>query len=524
MNKSAAKKNILRPIGLSMVIAATTFVVFRDTFALPYIGDDWHLLHECAFKSTRQLFLHAFDVTIQQFRPLQWIYTWVVYKIWGPYSSGWHWPAMIAHCLTALLLVYIMRRILQSELMAWMVGFLYAIAIHIHIVQQLWMVGSCDVFGALFVFASIVLLMNRRHVLSAVCFLIALLFKEATITMLGVIAGYILYERKLSGKSSSWLVAVARRLYWHGLAAVLFLIPKSMTHYSPLTLPDNAPYKLAFTGLHVIRNGLVYALWTAQTVFSINILHPKKLARFLISGDAVSIAIIVGIAVAFIALLAAVYRRRKAANPIWQWDDGVLYGLLIAWVIFGLAPVYFLKNHLIAYYLTYSLPACLALILLMLRSFAHWMSISRKTIVILAIVFLAGQFLLSVGYTNRVRNEGHFMFKAASQIEAVHSFLMNNYPKIPRNTVLIMEGDNILFPLRNYRAIQLWYRDQSIRVFNSRFIECDKSGLFAVRPPLHTEFPGSELKSDRVRLDPKHIMWIRVSKEFKVSICGMPGD
>jgi hypothetical protein len=274
----------------------------------------------------------------------------------------------------------------------------------------------------------------------------------------------------------------------------------------------------------VIDNGLVYILWAAQTVIPINILHPEKMLKFLISGNAVSIAIIAGCAVALAGLLIAVFRRRKVAKAKWQWDDGALYGLLAAWLILGIAPVYFLKNHLFAYYLTYSLPACLALVLLVCRSFAHWVSMGHKTITILAIAFLASQFLLSAGYTNRVQAEGGAMFEGAGKIESVHGFLMSNYPSIPKDTTLVMEGANLLYALRNDRAIQLWYQDRSIRVFDSRFIERDGNSLFAVRPPVNTAFPGSGLDAERVQLDPKHVMWIKVSKHYKVSLCGANGE
>lgn len=507
-----------RHLGLicSAIVAMVTICVFRDVLRLPYLADDWAILHKMAFRTPQQILTLAFDPSLLQIRPLQYFYTWGILALFGTYSSAFHVPALIAHICCSLVVVYVMRLLLGSTAVAWIVGFLYAMAAGIHLTPQMWMVGSSDILGPLFIFASFALLIRGRFALSAVAFLASLTFKEFALPMLGVMVLYVVQGSWPTRRASLAIQQVARKLWVHVLVALPFLAYKMVFLPSPLGFPADHPYKLSLTGGHILRNGVFYSVWFVQTITPFLISRPKRLVQSIASGylpDVLLVGAFTALAAAVVALLLIRRRNRKHALPPRKHPP---YALLGVWAVLGMAPVYFLPNHVFSYYMAYSLPALLAIAVLLAREVAQRMGVRRQEMIGVAIAALALQSVWSSMYVARWLREGDYMLKGAMRVAAVHSHLMRNHRTVPKGTAFVLDGEMIMWALRDDKALQLWYHDRSVRVYDKRFVINRGDRAYALRPPDGTEFPGTPIRGDREALDPASLICLEVRGTSRV--------
>lgn len=509
-----------RSLLLATILVFSIFIVYRGILCLPYVGDDWAILHKMAFRTPREILLLSIDTSLLQIRPLQYLYTWAFLALCGTYSSIFHIPAIIAHTCNALLLVYLMRLITRSTAIAWVIGALYAIAICIHLMPQMWLVGSSDIIGPFFFFASFTCLIRKQHTFSAIAFLMALLFKEFALALLPVMVLYLVVENWHKRGAVGAVSQAVKRLIAHVVIAVPFLVYKLMFLPSPMKFAPDHPYKMSLTGPHVIKNGVIYCLCLLQTVLPFEISTPRKLVRALLSGSVQDIAFLGLFLCGIVALCVAAISIRKRPRRVVEWNCKSLYTLLVVWSIMGMAPVYFLPNHVDAYYMTYSLPALLAIILLGVRSIAWKIGFRRKEMVGIAVGFLALQFVWSSTYVARMSDRGYFMLSGARQTIAVHGYLMKHFSTLPNHTVFIVGGDNsTLWALRNDKAMQLWYKDRSLKVYDARLIKAEGPRLYAYSPPKNIWFPGTKIEGKRVEIDRAAVVCLKITRGFHVLRC-----
>ncbi|MGC8862353.1 MAG: hypothetical protein ACP5R5_06190 [Armatimonadota bacterium] len=504
---------------LGILLAVGTVVVFTQILNLPYVGDDWAILHKMAFRTPVEILQLCMDTSLLQIRPLQYLYTWAILAIFGSYSSAFHIPALIAHICTAFVVVYLLWLIVGSRAIAWIVGLLYALAINVHLAPQMWLVGSSDILGPMLIFASMALFIKDRYALSAASFLGSLLFKEFAIAMLVVLLLYAMQQNWRERGPVAALRCAAGKLWIHVLFAAPFLVYKMVFLPSPMGFPPDHPYKLALTGPHIIRNGAIYLLWLLQTVCPFLVSRPRRMLRSLASGNIFEMAMVAAFVLLVVSAAATlIVRSRMAGQPTRAHDrphDRPPYLLLGTWAAAGLAPVYFLPNHVFAYYMAYSLPALLAIIVLVAREVFRRAGVSQQPMIRLATAAITLQFIWSSAYVAVSFREGDFMLRGARQVAAVHELLMRHHPDVPGGTTFVLEGDGIMWALRDDKAIQLWYRDRSLRVFDRRYVAIEGGRAYALRPPPGTEFPGTRIKGDRVILNPVSVVYLRVPEGSK---------
>ncbi|MHB9035545.1 MAG: hypothetical protein ACYC64_02680 [Armatimonadota bacterium] len=465
------------------------------------------------------------DTSLLQIRPLQYLYTWAILALFGSYSNAFHIPALIFHICCSLMVVYLMRLVLKSAAMAWVVGFIYAIAINVHFAPQMWMVGSSDVLGPLLIFASFALLIKGRRGLSAIAFLASLMFKEFALAMFGVIMIYLMCEKWSEAKPLKTIRWTLGRVWIHCVMALPFLAYKLLFLPSPMKFAPDHPYRLSLTGPHVIRNGLTYTMWLFQTILPFEISHPKRMLRGVATGSAMDIG---GVAAVILLIAAAIILGMlRGGKPVYsarrqaRWIPGFLF----AWAAMGLAPVYFLPNHVFEYYMAYSLPAMLAIIVLLGRAAARRFGLGRRQMIGLSVAFLVCQFVWSGLYVQRKHEAGYFMLKGAYQTATVHEFLTRTHPNVTKNTAFVMAADNtadanaLMWGLRDDKALQTWYKDRTLRVFDGRYVKVEGKNIFAIKPPKDALFPGSTTDGEKERIDPCGVICIKVTPRYVAEQC-----
>ena len=499
---------------LPVVLVVVTVAVFGQVVSLPYVGDDWAILHKMAFRSPAEILRLCFDTSLLQIRPLQYLYTWGIFAAFGSYSSAFHVPALAGHICSAFVVVYLVHLVVGSRAVAWTVGFLYALAINVHLAPQMWLVGSSDVFGPMLVFVSFALLIKGRRALSAVAFLGSLLFKEFALAMLMVMLVHLVLENRCESRLWAVLRRAAGSLWVHAVLAAPFLVYKIIFLPSPMSFPPEHPYKLALTGPHLIRNGAIYLVWLFQTFCPFLISRPRRMLRSLASGNVFEI-ILIGAFVLLVAAVSAalVFRVRARLDAIRPQDQSP-YLFLGTWAVMGMAPVYFLPNHVFAYYMAYSLPALLAIIVLVVRQVARRAGVGRLDMIWPAAAAILLQSIWSFAYVPISLREGDFMLRGARQVAAVHEWLMKHHPNVPSGTAFVLQGEGVMWALRDDKAVQLWYKDRSLRVFDSRYVVVEGHTAYALRPPGRVEFPGTPIQGNRAVLDPASIIFLRVSEDF----------
>ncbi|MCX8053659.1 MAG: hypothetical protein N3B12_07605 [Armatimonadetes bacterium] len=502
---------------LVVVLAVATTIAFRDILWLPYLGDDWAILHKMAFRTPAQILRLCFDTSLLQIRPLQYLYTWAILALFGSYSSAFHIPALIGHVFTALMVVLLIRLVVGSVIVGWLVGFLYALSIAIHLAPQMWLVGSSDIFGPMLVFASLVLLIKGRYTLSAIAFLGSLLFKEFALAMLVLMALLVARQERCKGL---WIgfKCVAAKLWNHVLFATPFLVYKIMFLPSPLSFPPDHPYKMSFVGPHLIKNGVYYMLWLLQSVCPFMISRPRLMIRTFGSQSALEMALFVAFVLLVVAALVLAIARLRTRKPISVQHERSPYFLLLVWAVTGMTTVYFLPNHVFAYYMAYSLPALLAIIVLLARDIARWASVRKREMLWFAVAAVVLQFVWSSVFVRVSAQAGDIMLRGAYQVVAVHDLLLRHYPDVPSGTTFVLEGDGIMWALRDDKAIQLWYMDRSLRVFDRQFVAIREGRIYAFRPPPEIEFPGTPLSSDKVELNSNSLISLKVVGDPPVAV------
>jgi hypothetical protein len=199
------------------------------------------------------------------YRPLGSLYCYAVYTVFGMNAAGFHVLAIGILFITALVVRLVAYALTNDDRVAWGSAFLYAIAANIHLDPQMWMVGIFDNGATLFVLLCLYLSMTGRSVLSALCFALALGFKESAVPMLFVVVAYTLLFRP-HGEA-------VRRLWPQVVVFALWAILKGLGA-SATGIPDNDPYAWNMFGWHVLKNIGLYATWFAPVLVGILFVVP----------------------------------------------------------------------------------------------------------------------------------------------------------------------------------------------------------------------------------------------------------
>lgn len=99
---------------------------------------------------------------------------------------------------------------------------------------------------------------------------------------------------------------------------------------------------------------------------------------------------------------------------------------------------------------------------------------------------------------------------------AVHRYLMEHYPKVAPNTSFIIQGDDItMWAIRDDKAVQCWYHDRSLKVYDARFVRMQSDRLLAVKPPKEIMFPGSRVEGETA-IAGGPVVCLRITPDYRV--------
>lgn len=393
------------------------------------------------------------------FRPVGKLFFQLIYSLFGLNPSGFHLVFLLTHFVNSMLVVLIASKISDDLFLSWTTGFLYATALKIHIDPMLWMVGFYDIGGALFFFTAVIFFIRKKLIFSSVSCGLALFTKEPTIILLPLLFLLGIFKGEAGTPLREKILNAARNLRWHAAVITIYLILR-MPYPGVATLDGGNPYDLELTVSKLLGNLATYTGWTIEAV------NP-----YISAGNGVVYIVLLSV------LLFYLLRRKSASSLIL---------LLGSWVILTLLPVLFLSTHLFRYYLTYSLPASLLLMALMVRELLNIVVKNAKVvrgILVAASVccVISGSYYFTdldhQGYDIPTMEGSGNLIRKGTIVNMTHDFLLENYPALP-------EGSTILFnwiPTISFgREIgpRIWYRKDSIHVFELQQLARDSAGIY----------------------------------------------
>ena len=498
-----------RLLGLCLLIFCGILAVFWRVVTYPFIQDDWEALHLAVNHDTISLLKMAFSPGSDfVFRPFGVLYIVLVHRLFGLNPLGHHVFALLVHLCSSLLVVYIVHKITGEGFLSWITGLLYATAVNIHMDPLLWAVGSDDIGGAFFFFSSFALFLKRRPILSALVLLLGILLKESPIFLPGVLFCYLLYrDDQISPKR------MIARLWPHAVVLAVFVALK-MRGVSPLTLPEDHPYKVKLVGMHLLKNVLLYGRWSLDAILPVKGLRLGTAAQFswLMARPLLMGGLVLAGAVGFCLVCASIFMRRRDRDNKALFDGLKLTLFWGAWFFMGLALFWFLVNHSYYYYLTYSLPALIVLFLYGLRAVALRLGCKRRHITAIIIALAVISVISSSYHFYRRDRKGinheftigrNHLIKRGYTVKLVMNHLLKAHPFLPRGSVLIFGGIDVWSFYRDCGA-QVWYLDNTIRVFGTDALGSAPDGIY-VEDSSERQSPlyRGPRYSRRIYLDPR---------------------
>ena len=474
-------------------------LIYGRVFKYPFIQDDWYILDSIRSLGCMKYLSGIFSVTDDIFyRPVGKVYFVGIYQIFRFDSMGFHIVALFLHFVNSLLVVYIALEITGDRLISWSTGFLYAVAITVHMDSFLWMVGIYDIGGAFFFFLSFLLFLRGKLSWSAAVYCLAIFTKESTIILLPILFFYKVYEAKNLNPFYQNFKLHATALWRHIITLVLYGIIRIPSIALIPTSNDN-PYHFQLTGPHIEENINLFFRWGIEAI------NPFFEISFYPS------LVIFG----FIILLILIHYRSKI-------EPGKAFFLEL-WMILGLLPVIFLTNHFYRYYLTYSIPSFLILLLYGFRSMIVSLKTNHKIVISTYLIVITTSIISSMIYfaeldkqefdVPTIPGSGNLIRKGTI-VNMVKNYLLSEYPVLSKNTSLVF---NWVPTIAFGRSIgpRVWYNDTTIRVYEAVYVRVDSLGMY-VEPSTGNDQEINKLDPHKTLLLKFHGDYIRTTdlKDF----------
>jgi hypothetical protein len=497
---------------LSIVsIIAVVCAVYWKSLLLPFIQDDWFFfrtaqandsLAELKLILTRNIGDPIF------YRPLAQVYLFLMYKVFGSNPIPFHLAVLTIHVINSCLVVLILNKIVIDPFISYLTGLIYAAAIAIHLDPLAWAVGIYDVGGAFFFFLSFWLFMKNNLVVSAIVYFLGCLVKESVIILPFILVSYSILEYPRSK-----LKDLIHNHWKHTLPfllamVVVFII--RMVGVSPFNLPAAHPYVIDLMGKHVSENILNYQSWMLQAFFPFPYIVQHSFRFFTLEMVLVLLYVIL-----------AAFRLRKEE---FKHQHTVF---LFVWLLLGLLHVLFLPNHKYRYYSTYSLPAFVGSILLLLKYILLSIEVKRRIIVTILILISSAAVIGSIFFGNQIYSEGLYqntlcdgtnqLIRRASFVEIVRKGLNQYLPSDPSNSFIVI-GNCDLWSFNKDSGPQFWYNNGTIRVYALSDLKFE-NGLPYIDNPTENQvetFTGSI--SRRVFLNPSRLFVFQILNEEFVRV------
>lgn len=221
------------------LVAVATFVAYLPAMGGGFIWDDDAHVTAPQLRSTGGLLRIWFDVgATQQYYPLLHTAFWIQHKLWGDWPVGYHVVNTLLHALSAVLVLFIVRRLLREKKNPWAdsAAALSAavFALHpVHVESVAWITELKNTLSGVFYLSALALYLrfdeSRRtkwHALALLLFVCGLLTKTVTATLPAALLVILWWHRgRISLRRD-----VAPLLPWFALGAAAGLFTAWVEH------------------------------------------------------------------------------------------------------------------------------------------------------------------------------------------------------------------------------------------------------------------------------------------------------
>lgn len=469
-----------------LLIYAAVLLLYYPTFGVYFSQDDFFQFRASITDGSLREFIKLFGFPSFEergyafYRPI-----WrealhnIYYSIFGLDVLPMRILSFGLHFANIFLVYKIMSRLFAKKEVALVTAFFFGISAA-QVATLYYLAGGVEIFGgAFFAFLSVIFFARyleeqdpKKKYLSFVFYLLALGSQELVAFTPLLLAGLIF----LQTRSIGFLKKSLQELW---IYLVVFLIYIYLDVFK-IGFPQQEEQYRAVYSIKSILNSLAwYTAWT----FGV----PQMLVDFVRPGLALNPSLLKHWSDYFyvifptfaLSLFAVVISSVYVVftNPKRIFNKTVLF--LVMWFLVGLSPMLLLPTHKSTHYLTPVLPAFFGLITYVV--FSYWEERKGKSFVTIFVVggFFVVLFLLSLTSARL----GSQTFSAANRGRAAMillSDLQMKYPTLPEGSVIYFRNDlmypfiseqwggtskQAAFVLNNSEAIQLLYKDTSIKVF-----------------------------------------------------------
>jgi hypothetical protein len=216
-----------------------------------------------------------------------------------------------------------------------------------------------------------------------------------------------------------------------------------------------------FWGIHIFTNILKYFIWILEGLTGLANLHENRIN-----------ALLVLLAGSFVLVL--FFKKPSLFSKMGENSRLILF--LLVWSIVCIIPVLFLPNHAYRYYLIYSYPA----IVFVVVSILALRFTVRSMLVVTAVLLLSNLITVHMIFGKGLRSPGlsgsNVLAQRGETVKLMLSYVQNDLPNVAKGSVFVFDGvdrskpfqgiDPVAFQGKNF--LRYVYRDQSIETINLR--------------------------------------------------------
>lgn len=296
---------------LPLVVIAITAIAFLPSLENGFVtwDDDGNFIQNPHYRGLGLTQLRWMWTTFHlgHYVPLSWMTLGLDYELWGMDARGYHLTSLVLHCINALLVYFVARRLVTAAVpdvatrnaraldFAAALGALFFSVHPLRVESVVWATERRDVLSGLFCSATALCYLrfvqaeesrSRSYVAAVLLFVCALLSKATSLTLPAVLLLLNIYPLRRLGGDAGWFSNSAKRVYREivpfGVAS-LAIIPLTLVALAP---PDQLH---AIAKIAVSAYSLAFYFWKSIFPFGLSPLYPMPVAidptasRFLLS-------------------------------------------------------------------------------------------------------------------------------------------------------------------------------------------------------------------------------------------------
>jgi len=273
-----------------LVVALCTFAAFLPTLRNSWVtwDDDRNFLDNLYYRGLDATHLHWMWTTFHMghYIPFSWMTLGLDYELWGMDARGYHFTNLLLHCVNALLIYFIARRLLplampsaaeqpaRLDIAAAFAALLFAIH-PLRVESVAWVTERRDVLSGCFFWAAALAYLRyavaperdrRWYWMTLALYACAMLSKATSITLPALLFLLNVYPLKRLGGTTGWWTPAARRIYLEILpVGIISLVAV------PLTIIALAPPNQLTLGAKIAVSAYSLAMYLGKTVLPVSL-------------------------------------------------------------------------------------------------------------------------------------------------------------------------------------------------------------------------------------------------------------